>query len=87
MLLQMGVLAISIALLAYQLWVSRLVIRSTAFDSRQKCLQLVLVWLVPLFAALLVHAVQRADAQKRTCDPDHHFVENSLDVSQGGLDR
>ena len=55
--------------IAYQLWVTRLVVTAPEYERSQKWYQLVTIWLViPLFAAVIAHialwAVRRSPKQR-----------------------
>jgi hypothetical protein len=48
------------ALVGYTGWVTFLVLRSSALERNQKVLQAGIAWLIPLFGAVLVHLINRA---------------------------
>jgi hypothetical protein len=47
-------------LLLYQLWVTALIYRADEYDSKQRNLQGAVIWLIPLFGALICHLVLRS---------------------------
>jgi hypothetical protein len=47
-------------LLLYQLWVTALIYRADEYDSNQRNLQGAVIWLIPLFGALICHLVLRS---------------------------
>ena len=49
------------ALVAYQIWVSILVVRSPLYEARQKWLQFLGIWLAPLIGAVVAHSMMRVE--------------------------
>jgi hypothetical protein len=47
-------------LLIYQLWVTALIRRADDYDSKQRNLQCLVIWLIPFFGALTCHLVLRS---------------------------
>jgi hypothetical protein len=60
-------------LVLYQVFVSALVVRSSYYSQRQKAIQLVLIWLIPFFAAATCHAVV-ASTRRPVRGDDPNFV-------------
>ena len=62
--------------IAYQLFVSWLVVRSFALSGGQKIAQIVLIWLVPVIGAFFAHWGIRPDKEELTNDrkfiPEEH---------------
>ena len=58
---------IAIAALA-NIHVSHKIIKNKAYDSKQKSLQHILVWIIPIFGALIVYYVMKNDDNPR--DPN-----------------
>ena len=58
----------------YQIWVSVMLLRSCRHESMQKCLQLALIWLIPIFGAAVVHAMMWAD-RKPPRKPEKGYTE------------
>ena len=52
------------SLLIYQIWVSTKIWRSDQYDSKQRVLQLLIIWLLPLIGAVVCHSIVRNDDQK-----------------------
>lgn len=71
-----------IALVAYQAYVTLRVIRSTAYTTTQKSLQISLIWLLPLVGAAVVHSVFAIDS-KGPSMPDKDFTPQP--PNDGGL--
>jgi hypothetical protein len=46
-----------LALVIYQIWVSRLLAKAAEYDAEQKRWQLMAIWGLPLLGAVLVHAI------------------------------
>ena len=49
-----------VLLVIYQLWVTRLIFRSDEYDSKQRNLQCLVIWLLPFLGALTCHLVLRS---------------------------
>ena len=49
-----------VVLCIYQLWVTVLVYRADEYDSKQRNLQCLAIWLIPFFAALICHLMLRS---------------------------
>ncbi len=47
-------------LFIYQLWVTVLVCRANEYDTKQRILQCLAIWLIPFFAALTCHLMLRS---------------------------
>lgn len=62
-----------VALLAYQIHVSRLVRRSVLFSRGQRRAQLMLVWLLPVGGAMIVHGFVRHGVAPLP-PPDHNHI-------------
>jgi hypothetical protein len=58
----LGLLVFVALILAYQAYVSTILVRSRDMDTQQKCLQLGVVWLLPLLGAILCHWFYRLHA-------------------------
>lgn len=50
-------LGFAVAVAAYQIWVSVQLFRASQYELRQKWLQLGLIWLIPVFGAIVVQSV------------------------------
>ena len=61
-------LAVGIVVVAYQAFVSLVVARCKFFASRQRLLQYLLIWLVPMLGALVCHAVAHSHEGKVSTD-------------------
>lgn len=72
-LFQMVVSIFVCVVLVYQLWVSRLLYRAVEYDRRQRSLQLLLVWVVPLVGAFICQRFLRND-RKRSKREDTAFA-------------
>ena len=60
-----------VALVVFQVWLTRRVFRSTMFERKQKIWQAQLIWLLPIIGATLVFAVlQEERSQNR---PSSHL--------------
>jgi hypothetical protein len=57
------VIALLVALVAFQVWLTVRVFRSTLYERKQKILQAQLIWLVPIFGAGIVFAVLQEDTR------------------------
>jgi len=57
------ILGIASAIVAYQLWVSAQLFRSSLYESSHKGLQLVLIWLIPVVGAAVVQAMMWSDGR------------------------
>src|SRR5574341_262377 len=51
---------VGVVLIAYQAFVSLLVVRFELFESRQRLIQILLIWFLPVLGALVCHAVVRS---------------------------
>ena len=60
-------------LLVYQFYVSVRVARSTYYSQRQKAIQFLLIWVIPLAAALMCHIVL-ASTRRSPRGGDPNFV-------------
>lgn len=67
-------LAVLIAVLGYQLWVSTLVMRSPMYEPKQKALQLMGIWLIPIVGAVVAHSVLRTEGRP-PCKPEKEWTE------------
>jgi hypothetical protein len=47
-------------LFIYQLWVTVMVSRADEYDTKQRILQCLAIWLIPFFAALSCHLILRS---------------------------
>jgi hypothetical protein len=47
----------------YSGWVSILVVRRSDLETTQKALQIALIWLLPLFGAVVIHLVTRTQKE------------------------
>ena len=56
----LAVFVVVALVIGYTAWVSVLVVRNPWLSSKQRWLQLVIAWLVPLLGALAVHLIGRA---------------------------
>jgi len=69
------VLAFGAATVAlYQVWVSVQLLRSTLYEPKQKGLQLLLVWLIPIIGAVIVHSLMRSEG-KPPYTPEKGYTE------------
>jgi hypothetical protein len=59
---------------AYQVCVSIQLVSSTLHESKQKALQLALIWLVPMLGAVVVHAMMRTEG-KPPYKPEKGYTE------------
>ena len=57
------ILALLLAVIAYQLFVTVRVVRSDQYSSTQRIVQAILIWLVPLVGAVICHVVLFTDRQ------------------------
>jgi len=62
---RMLLLFLTLVMVTYQAWVSLLVFRSSAYDRRQKTLQFLGIWLLPLLGSVVAHLVLRTDGVPR----------------------
>ena len=66
-------------LVVYQLWVTVLVYRADEYDSKQRNLQYLVIWLIPFFAALTCHLMLRSS--RASIKPSNtSFVDQSDNV-------
>ena len=77
-------LALCVLLAGYSLYASAGVARSGDYTTRQKGLQLLLVWLVPLFGALLVH-MMLGEIMPRRRRADRAFTPDEVGCNPGGI--
>jgi hypothetical protein len=63
--------------LCYMLYVLARVLRSHSFTWKQKVMQSALIVVVPLFGAMIVHAVLRTDAQE-PAQKDKNFEKQDI---------
>ena len=69
--LQVTFSLLAVALVVFQVWLTRRVFRSTMFERKQKIWQARLIWLLPIVGATLVFAVlQEERSQSR---PSSHL--------------
>lgn len=64
--------AVTVAL--YQLWVSVQLLRSTLYKPKQKGLQLLVVWLIPIVGAVVVHSMMWSEG-KPPYTPEKGYTE------------
>jgi cytochrome bd-type quinol oxidase subunit 1 len=57
------ILGVGVLIAAFQLWVSVQLIRASHYESLQKWLQLLLIWLVPLLGAIVVQSMMRTEGR------------------------
>lgn len=70
-LLEVALSLLVVALVVFQVWLTRRVFRSTMFERKQKIWQAQLIWLLPVIGATLVFAVlQEERSQNR---PSSHL--------------
>jgi hypothetical protein len=62
------------ATVAYQLWVSRLVVLAEMYESKQKWRQIAVIWVIPIVGAVVVHAVLRTEG-KPPYKPEKEWTE------------
>ncbi len=65
-----------VLLLIYQLWVTVLVCRADEYDSKQRNLQCLAIWLIPFLAALTCHLMLRS-SRAPIKPANTNFVEQS----------
>ena len=56
-------IAIGLAIVVYDAWISILLMRLDQYDDSQKYRQLLLIWLVPVLGAVIVHIMMWADGR------------------------
>ena len=61
---EIAIVVIAVCVAAYQLYVSVYVARYAGFTNRQKILQVILIWLLPLIGAGIAHAILKSDKNK-----------------------
>jgi len=79
------VLVIGIMLLGYQILVTYLVKRCKFFEPRQRVIQWLLIWLLPMFGALICHAVISALGSQRNLNNSliKHYGQDKVDEYLG----
>jgi len=71
---QEALLVVLGAIVGYQLWVSILVLRAPMYEPKQKWLQLVGIWLFPIFGAVVAHSLLQTEG-KPLYKPDKNWTE------------
>jgi putative copper export protein len=69
--LEWAVGSIVVGVVAFQVWLTRRVFRSSMFERRQKILQAQLIWLVPILGAGLVFSVLQEESKNDGQPPSH----------------
>jgi hypothetical protein len=64
---------VALVAIAYQAWVTQLLVRGSVLERRQLRAQLVLVWLLPLLGAAICHWFYRLHA---AYDPSSKFMKD-----------
>ena len=59
---------------AYQLWVSILVVRTAIYEPTQKLLQCIGIWLIPIIGAVIVHSILKTEG-KPPYKPEKEWTE------------
>jgi cytochrome c-type biogenesis protein CcmH/NrfF len=73
----LGFAVIAAAVTVYQVWVSWMVLRYSAYSRAQRIAQLLLVWLVPVIGALAVHLVIYGFTVRARRRDDHFLPEDN----------
>jgi hypothetical protein len=72
----------AIAILVYQLFVTARVVFSSQYSAKQRVAQVAIIWLVPLFGAVICHNFVVADTRRRRAR-DTSFTEGGGDSPPG----
>jgi ABC-type enterochelin transport system permease subunit len=62
---QLIVVGLLVALFTYQIWVSLVINRADEYDAKQRTVQLILIWLVPILGAAACHLFLMNSRKKR----------------------
>lgn len=77
-----GVVIVASIVLAYKYYVSLLVWRTRFYEPRQKRIQLLVIWILPVLGALVCHVVVRTHGDK--CVPRDSQVKHYDEVEEYG---
>lgn len=76
-------LGVSLAIVAYQTWVTIQLLRAQQYEPRQKRLQLMLIWLVPIFGAVVIQSMMWSE-ERLPYKPGKGYTEPGVNANEPG---